>query len=449
MTRHISRRTVLKGFGTALALPFLDAMQPLAVAAKGGAAKPPVRLAWVYVPNGVHIWDWFPEGMGKDYRLSPLLETLKDLRNDLTVLSGLTLDKARANGDGPGDHARAMSVFLTGRQPRKTAGADIKIGISIDQFAAQKIGDRTRFPSLEIGCEQGRAAGNCDSGYSCAYSANLSWRSAATPQPKEVNPRLVFDRLFSSANRKEAAAARDRRARYRESILDLVAEDASDLRRQLGVADQHKLDEYLTGVREVEQRLARASQPDFKEVPPPKGVHRPDGIPRQYQDHVRLMGDLMVLAFQGDLTRIATFAFANDGSNRQYRNIGISEGHHELSHHGRNAAKLEKIRKINRFHLEQFGYVLGKLKGIREADGSTLLDNCMIVYGSGIGDGNRHNHDNLPILLAGKGGGTLHPGRHLSYPRETPLMNLYLAMLERVGVKADSFGDSTDRLLEL
>ncbi len=418
MTRRISRRTVLKGFGTALALPLLEGMQPLASAAPSLPSPPkrgrgvggervavPRRMAFLYVPNGIHMQDFTPKSTGKDFELPHLLEPLKELRSDFSVLSGLTADKARPNGDGPGDHARAMSVFLTGRQPRKTAGADIKVGISVDQVASQRIGERTRFPSLEIGCEAGRPAGNCDSGYSCAYSANLSWRSESTPQPKEIDPKLVFDRLFSAANAAEAAAARERRERYRKSILDLVAEDASDLKRQLGATDQRKLDEYLTGVRELEVRIAKAGKAEFKDVAPPN----------------------------------------NDGSNRPYRFVGVPEGHHDLSHHGGDKAKHEKIKKINRFHIGEVAYLLKRLKSIKEGNG-TLLDSCMIVYGSGIGDGNAHNHDNLPILLAGKGGGTLTPGQHVRFRRETPLTNLYVSMLDRVGVHVESFGDSTGRL---
>jgi hypothetical protein len=442
--KAVNRRTLLKGLGTALALPWLEAMVP-AVSAAAPAAKTPKRLAFVYVPNGVIIPDWRPRDAGRKFELPELLQALKDYRNDFSVLTGLTLDKARPNGDGPGDHARAMAAFLTGRQPRKTAGADIKLGTSVDQFAAQRLGEETRFPSLEIGCDRGLQAGNCDSGYSCAYSANLSWRSETTPQPKEVDPKAVFDRLFSSENRKEAAAARAKRDRYRQSILDAVARDAGDLKRQLGSGDQRKLDEYLSGVREVELRIQRAGLDKFKDVAPPKDAVRPTGVPRQYADHIHLLTDLMVLAFQGDATRVATFAFANEGSNRAYPWLSVSEGHHDLSHHGGNKVKQEKIKKINRFHLEQFGRLLGKLKAIREGDG-TLLDNCAIVYGSGNSDGNRHNHDDLPILLAGKGGGAFHPGQHLKFARNTPLMNLYLSMLDSVGIHATSFGDSTGHL---
>lgn len=445
---RISRRTVLQGLGTALALPALEAMTPRLAAA--AAPTSPKRLLFVYVPNGINMREWTPGTTGRDYELPSLLETLKEFRNDFSVLTGLTCDKARPNGDGPGDHARAMSAFLTGRQPRKTPGDNIKVGISVDQLAAQRVGEQSRFPSLEIGCEGGRQAGNCDSGYSCAYSSNLSWRSENTPQVKEIDPRQVFDRLFAGDNLKEAAAARARRDLYRKSILDLVAEDAAGLKKDLGAADQRKLDEYLSGVREIELRIARAAEDSKKESPTPKVTGaRPAGIPKEYRDHLRLMSDLLVLAFQGDVTRIATFAFANEGSNRPYPFIEVREGHHDLSHHGRNKEKLEKIRKINRFHLEQLAYLLGKLKGVKEAGGKTLLDQCAVVYGSGNSDGDRHNHDDLPILLAGHGGGGLHPGRHVRFSRETPLTNLFLSLLDNVGVNVPSFGDSTGRLTDL
>ncbi len=443
----ISRRTVLRGLGTALALPWLESMLPAAAdpAKAVLASASPKRMAFIYVPNGVHMSEWTPATTGRDWELPGLLETLKDFRKDFSILTGLTLDKARPNGDGPGDHARAMAAFLTGRQPRKTHGADIKVGMSVDQLAAQKLGETTRFPSLEIGCDRGMQAGNCDSGYSCAYSANLSWRSESTPQPKEIDPKQVFERLFSSENLKDAAAARARRERYRKSILDLVAEDASDLKKNLGIADQRKLDEYLSGVREVELRITRAGQ-QVKETPLPKGIVKPAGVPKHYEEHIRLLTDLMVLAFQGDVTRVASFVYANEGSNRAYPTLGVPEGHHDLSHHGGNKDKLAKIKKINQFHLTQLAHLLGKLKSIKEGEDRTLLDSCMLVYGSGNSDGNRHNHDDLPILLAGKGGGTLNPGQHLRFRRDTPLMNLYLSMLDRVGVKASSFGDSTGQL---
>jgi hypothetical protein len=438
---HISRRTVLKGLGTTVALPFLEAMLP-ATAFGAPAAKPPLRMAFVYVPNGKVIPDWTPKTEGAAYELSPTLQPLAPVKDKVAVMTGLAQRKAFANGDGPGDHARAMATFLTGCQAKKTAGADIKVGISVDQVAAQQIGKLTRFPSLELGCEQIRDAGNCDSGYSCAYSNNLSWRSESTPNYKEINPRAVFDRLFGNG---KADPEQDRRDLARKSILDFVAEDAADLKRQLGGADQRKLDEYLTGVREIERRLAQLqpAAPGQVNYPRPVGYSRD-----KYQEHMRLMGDLLALAFQGDLTRIATLVFANDGSNRSYRFIEVPEGHHDLSHHGNDKEKLAKIQKINRFHVEQFAYLLQKLDGIQEGAG-TLLDNCMIVYGSGISDGNRHNHNDLPILLAGKGGGTIKTGRHVRYPRDTPLNNLYLAMLDRMGAPVDVLGDSSGRLTGL
>jgi hypothetical protein len=438
----LSRRTVLKGLGTAVALPWLEAMLP-AVSLAGTAAKAaPRRMAFIYLPNGIHMPDWTPKEVGKNFTLPYILEPLKPFQEQLMVLSGLTLDKARPHGDGPGDHARAMSSFLTGCQPRKTHGADIKVGVSVDQVAALKIGKETKFPSLEIGCEGGRQAGSCDSGYSCAYSSNISWRTESMPLAKEVNPRLVFERLFSSQVKGEADSSRAKRERYQTSILDFIAEDANRLKMRLGATDQRKLDEYLTALREIEVRLTRAGKP-IEGLP--TGATRPTGIPKDYEEHLRLMSDLLALAFQADLTRVATFVFANDGSNRSYRSIGVPEGHHDLSHHGHDHKKQEKIRQINRFHISQLAYLLGKLKAVREA-GGTLLDNSMIVYGSGIGDGNRHNHDDLPILLAGKAGGSLPTGQHLRFPKETPLMNLYLSMLDRVGAPVDRLGDSTGRL---
>ncbi len=439
---RMSRRTALKGLGVSIALPCLEAMLPGSVLA--AQSRPPLRLAFLYVPNGVNMANWVPSREGKLEELPLTLRPLEPFRQQLTVLSGLTLDKARPNGDGPGDHARAMATFLTGRQARKTSGADIRIGISVDQLAAQKVGGATRFASLEIGCEGGKNSGNCDSGYSCAYSANLSWRGDATPMSKETNPRLVFERLFGAPG-KTTDEQQARRDNYKKSILDFVAEDASDLRRKLGSTDQHKLDEYLTGVREIEQRISK-SLPAV-EVGQAR-MTQPRGVPGDYGEHIRLMGDLLALAFQADLTRICSFVFANDGSNRSYRSIDVPEGHHDLSHHGRDKGKLTKLQKINEFHIKQLAYLLTKLRSIKEGD-SNVLDNSLIVYGSGIGDGNRHNHDDLPILLLGKGGGTISAGRHLVYRRNTPLMNLYLCLLDRMGLQEKSFGDSTGRLTGL
>ncbi|MFN4259679.1 MAG: DUF1552 domain-containing protein [Gemmataceae bacterium] len=442
---RISRRTMLKGLGTAIALPCLEGMAPLLAAGGRAAAPAPLRLAVVYVPNGINMVDWTPTGEGKNYELPSILRPLQPVRDKVLVLTGLTADKARANGDGPGDHARAMSAFLTGAQPRKTHGADIRAGISLDQLVAQRIGRETRFASLEIGCEGSRQVGNCDSGYSCAYSSCIAWRTESTPLPKEIDPRLVFERLFSGTARDEVKAARQKREQYNKSILDFVMEDTSQLRGQLGANDQRKLDEYLSSIREIEHRLSRL---DREPTPAPSGFDKPAGVPRDYRDHLRIMSDLLVLAFRTDLTRVNTFVYANEGSNRNYAAIGVSEGHHYLSHHGNDPAKKEKIRKINHFHMEQFAYFLRQLDTIPEGDG-TLLDHCMILYGCGNSDGNRHNHDDLPILLAGGGGGTLQSGRHIRYPKETPLTNLFLSMLDRLGIHEPRFGDSTGRLTGL
>jgi hypothetical protein len=436
----LSRRAVLKGMGVSIALPFLEAMLPSTLAGTA-ATKIPMRLAYLYVPNGVHMADWRPKDEGPLGALPATLEPLTPFKDRMMVLTGLTLDKARAHGDGGGDHARAMSSFLTGRQPRKTHGADICAGISADQVAAEHVGKTTRFPSLEIGCEGGQNSGSCDTGYSCAYSSNLSWRSEALPMTKEIDPSLVFERLFGTPT----GGTDTRRQRYSQSILDFVTEDASRLESKLGSTDRRKLDEYLSGVREIEQRLQRA-QP-VVEVGQSK-IKRPVGIPRDYADHIKLMADLLALAFQGDLTRVSTFVFANEGSNRSYKQIGIPEGHHDLSHHNNNKDKQAKLHTINQFHISMVAYLLGKLQGIQEGDG-TVLDHSMIVYGSGNSDGNAHNHDDLPILLMGKGGGTLKPGRHVRYAKETPLMNLHLSLLDRMGAPVPTQGDSTGRLNSL
>jgi hypothetical protein len=436
----ISRRTVLRGLGTALALPWLEAMGPLTSWAAGTspAKAAPNRMAFLYVPNGKNMADWTPRAEGAGFELPAILEPLRPVKDDLLVLTGLTADKARPHGDGGGDHARAMAAFLTGCQPRKTDGTDIRAGISVDQVAAARVGDQTRLASLEIGCEQGAMAGNCDSGYSCVYSSAMSWRSATQPLAKEVNPKLVFERLFGAG----ADAERARRDQRRKSILDVVREDSSDLENRLGAGDRRKLDEYFTAVRDIEQRIERAAR--LPEVKAPDYA-RPAGVPTKYEEHLRLMCDLLVLAFQADVTRVCSFVLANEGSNRPYPFIGVPEGHHDLSHHGGDEKKKAKIRDINRFHVSQLAYLLTKLKSIPEGDG-TLLDHCMVVYGSGNSDGNRHNHDDLPVLLAGHGCGTLEPGRHLRYPTETPLNNLWLSLLDRIQIHLPSLGDSSGKL---
>ena len=435
----------MRGLGTALTLPLLDAMLP--ETALGGPQQEagPLRTAFLYVPNGKHMPDWTPAQEGAGYELPWILEPLRDLKNDFSVLSGLTHQKANANGDGGGDHARALTTFLTGTQAKKTFGADIRAGVSVDQLAAAQVGRQTRFASLEIGAEAGGQSGNCDSGYSCAYSSNMAWRSETQPVPKESNPKLIFERLFTNGREGESAEARAKRERYNRSVLDFVADDARRLQEQLGAVDRRKLDEYLTAVRELERRIAQASKPvDTKSL----GFEKPVGVPDGYEAHLRILGDLLALAFQTDTTRVSTYVFANEGSNRSYAFMNVPEGHHDLSHHGNDKAKQDKIRQINRFHVTQLAYFLAKLKSVKEGSG-TLLDRCMIVYGSGIGDGNAHNHDNLPVLLAGRGGGALEPGRHVKYDNGTPMTNLFLALLDRLGAKVDRLGDSTGRLAKL
>jgi hypothetical protein len=443
--QHLPRRTFLKGFGTAIALPLLDSMIPAFAAADRAGAKPPIRLAFAYVPNGIVMQQWTPQAEGAAFDLPKLLEPVAPFREKVLVLSGLTHNGGRALGDGPGDHARAAASFLTGVHPKKTAGADIQAGISADQVAAKTIGGATKFPSLELGCEDGRLVGNCDSGYSCAYSNSISWKTPSTPLPPEINPRSVFERLFAGWETGEDPAARARRLRYNRSILDYVMEDTQRLEGRLGPTDRRKLDEYLTAVREIETRIQKTEKQSAEFTPP---LGKPDGIPIDYADHSHLLFDLLAVAFQADLTRVATFMLAREGSTRAYREIGISDAHHPLTHHRGNSEMIAKVAQINRYHMEQFAYFLGRLDSIREGDG-TLLDHSMIVYGSGLSDGNRHSHDHLPCLLAGSAAGSLRTGRHLVYPAETPMTNLYLAMLERVGVKSEHLGDANGELNHL
>ena len=432
---EISRRHVLRGLGVTLALPWLEAMRPLSAVLAGPDGGLPRRMAFIYMPNGAHMPAWTPEATGALGPLPSSLEPLADLKDDLLVLSGLAQDGGFAHGDGPGDHARAMASFLTGTHPFKTEGANLRAGISVDQVAAHRVGLATRLPSLEIGCDPSAQAGACDSGYSCAYSSNLSWRSESLPMPKEVNPRLVFERLFAPAG--------PGRAR-RKHLLDFVQADARTLSGRLGAGDRRKVDEYLSSIREIEQRIDRAG----RDAPPPEGYAVPEGVPADYPEHARLMYDMIFLAFQADVTRVATFVLANEVSNRSYPFLGVPEGHHELSHHGGKASNQEKLAKINRFHVGLYAAFLARLKATREGDGS-LLDNCMVVLGSSIGDGDRHNHDDLPVVMAGRGGGTLKTGRHLKYSGKTPLNNLFLSMLDRMHAPTDALGDSNGRLPDL
>lgn len=438
----LSRRQVLRGLGTVMSLPFLESagFRAFAAEAKKTAVKP-MRAAWLYIPNGVNVEKWMPSGEGTGYQLSPSLKELGKHRDDFMVVSGLMQDFARSHGNGGGDHARATATFLTGCMPKKTAGADIHVGISVDQIAARKIGHLTRLSSLELSTDGQRSSGKCDSGYSCAYQFNLAWKNETMPMAPEMDPRLVFERMFgigsSAGSGQEAARAR----RMQKSILDTVLSEAKSLQGKVSTGDRRKLDEYFSSVRDIEQRIERAEK--FSAEMPDMNI--PEGVPDSYEEHIRVMFDLMTLAFQTDTTRLATFMLAHDGSNRSFPELGVPDAHHYLSHHQSDPQKLEKIAKIDQFYLRQFGYFLEKMKSVKEGD-KTLLDSSMIVFGGGIGDGNRHNHDNLPILLAGRAGGTLTPGRRVVLPGETPMTNLYLSMLDRLGVPAEKVGDSTGRL---
>ena len=441
---QIPRRTFLRGLGAAIALPSLEAMLPSRALAAGNA-KFPTRMAFVYIPNGVVQQNWNVSGTGKDFRISHILEPLSKHRKDLTIFSGLAHQKARANGDGAGDHARANATFLTGCQARKTSGANIKLGVSVDQVAARQLAGKTRFPSLELSSDGVRLSGRCDSGYSCAYQFNLSWKNETTPMPPESNPKAVFDRLFSGGNKKEADEGRGRRERYRKSILDFAQEDAKRLEKKLGYSDKQKLGEYLSSIREVEKSIEVASRSD---VELPAGYSAPSGKPRDFGEHVRLMGDMMALAFQTDSTRVATYLLAHDGDNRSYPHLGVRQGHHSISHHRNAKDKLAALTKINRYHCTLLAHFLDRLKVLKEG-GGTLLDHSMIVYGAAIGDGNRHTHHDLPVLLAGKGNGAIRTGRHIHCPTNTPMANLFLNMLDIMGTPTERLGDSTGRLKAL
>ncbi|HBN75336.1 MAG TPA: hypothetical protein DD473_05875 [Planctomycetaceae bacterium] len=433
----------MRGAGVVMGLPWLEAMMSSTSFAAAPTAAVPTRMAFVFFANGAIMKDWTVKGEGKDFELSKTLSSLAPVKDDCLFLSGLTHDKARANGDGGGDHARNSASFLTASQPRKTGGADIQVGISVDQVAAQKIGTQTLLPSLEIGIEGGRQAGVCDSGYSCAYQSNIAWRSPNQPVAKEINPKLAFERLFGMSLT-DVKKSQDRDF-YRTSILDAVSEDASKLSGRLGKTDRQKLDEYFTSVREIEQRIGRAA-PQKRQLPPEFEI--PQGVPADVDAHIPLMYDILTLAFQTDSTRVATFMLANGGSNRTYSHLNVKGAHHQLSHHRDDADKVADIQKIDQYLAKEFARFVQKLKTIPEGEG-TLLDHSMILYGSGISDANRHRHEDLPIVVAGKASGQLQTGRHLVYEKETPMANLYLSMLDRMGTPIDAFGDSTGRLTNL
>lgn len=439
---EMTRRALLRGAaGAALAVPFLESW-PFSVA-RAEPARPPLRMLFIMVPNGVLVPRWTPRGEGADFELSPTLEPLAKHRESLLVLSGLAVDGARPHGDGPGDHARAGASFLTCAHPRKTGGADIEVGVSVDQVAAKVLGDGTPFASVELGTEPSAQAGSCDSGYSCAYSSNLAWSSPSSPLAKEINPRRAFERLFLDGEGL-TPDARAKRDRLRASVLDAVRDDARKAREKLSGNDRRKLDEYLESVRALEKRLGATTRPKAT-AGEPRMVEPPPGVPSDYADHIRRLHDVVALAFETDTTRVATIMCGNEGSNRSYPSIDVPDGHHDLSHHGKDEDKLAKIAKIDRFHAEQLAYLLDQLASRKEGSG-TLLDSTLVVYGSAIGDGDAHNHDELPILLAGGRALGVASGRHVRHKRDTSLANLYLALLRRAGVKAERFADSTEPL---
>ncbi|MDA7881219.1 DUF1552 domain-containing protein [Akkermansiaceae bacterium] len=442
----LGRRGFLRGLGAAVTLPALESMRPLLAATASRVATTasgsPLRMAYLYIPNGVNLEHWRPSGTAANPKLGKSMAPLEGLKDHFQIFTGFSHQHATAGKDGAGDHARSNATFLTGQRAKKTSGADIKVGVSVDQIAARAAQDLTRLPSLELTCDGVRKSGKCDSGYSCAYQFNLSWRSDTQPMTPEGNPRLVFERLFGAGSAQERKKSLSRRMGSQKSILDFISDDAKAMQRRLGRNDQHKLDEYLTGVREIERRIGKAET--FNSIDP--GVPAPEGTPNNYAEHMQLMMDMMVLAFQTDSTRVSTFLMAHDGSNRNFKEIGVSEGHHNLSHHKSQKDNLEKIQKIDQFYLTQLAYFFQKMKDTEDVDGKSLLDNSMIVYGSGIADGNRHNHNDLPIIVGGGGGGALTPGRHVDLGEEVPLSNLYVRMLNEFGVDAKRFGDSTGAL---
>jgi len=444
----LSRRHFLRGLGACIALPAFESFAPVRLfgASTGAAKTAPVRMAFVYVPNGTIPASWWPEGdAGNNFDLSPTLQPLEKVRHQLQVISGLDDVSADPGPDGGGDHARAGGTFLTGVRIKKTAGSNICAGTSIDQVVARQVGHLTRFPSLELTCDAVRKAGNCDTGYSCVYEYNLAWRSATQSLAPEPNPRLVFERLFGAGPPNERAANLKRRQEEQQSILDFVMDDADAVERKLNGRDRQKLDQYLTGVREIEQRIERAER--MPVVNP--AADAPAGIPPNFEEHIALMFDMLTLAFQTDSTRVATLLMAGEGSNRTFTEIGLSEGHHNLTHHRNEQAMIDKVKQIDLWYVKQLAKFLEKMDQTKDIDGRSLLHNSMIVYGSGNADGNRHTHTNLPILLAGSGGGALKGGRYVKV-NSAPLTNLFLSMADQMGVQGlERHGDSTGRLKEI
>ena len=436
--KALPRRTFLKGVGATLSLPLLDAMVPAATALAKTPAKPVRRLGYVFMPMGCDITRWTPPGGEKLDKLSPILSSLEPVKQDVTIVSNLELANAY-----PGSHATSNSAFLSAAKAKVTESTDYYLGTTADQIAARHIGQSTQLPSLEMAMDLLKLVGQCDNGYACVYQNNLSWSSPTTPLPAEAHPRIVFESLFG-----EGGTAKERRVALREraSLLDSVSEEITRLQRELGPADRAKLEEYLTAVREVERRIQTAESDGAKNQLP--DLDRPLGVPASYAEHARLMFDLQVLALQGDVTRVTTFQLARETSNRTYPEIGVPDPHHPLSHHGNNAEKVARMAKINSFHVSLFAEFVQKLKKTTDGNGS-LLDHSLYLYGSGMGNPNVHDHTNLPTIVAGGAAGKMRGGRHIQYDKPTPLANLHLSLLNKVGVPVESFADSTGTVDEL
>lgn len=450
--RAFHRRHFLKGVGAAVALPAFESLPAVRLFAADSppalattATGAPLRTAFVFFPNGAIPDAWWPRGEGSDFEFSRTLEPLEPLKDFVQIMGGLDHKNAEAGPDGAGDHARGGGTFLTGVRLKKSA-TNVRAGVSIDQVLAREVGSCTRLPSLELTCDSVRKSGVCDSGYACAYQFNLSWSSPTTPMTPEANPRLAFERLFGEGPPGERQANAELRRQRQRSVLDFVREDARDMRRRLNARDNQKLDQYLTGVRELEARITKA---ESFAAPPDPGIDAPAGVPKDYAEYVQLMYDMLLLAFQSDSTRVGTLLLAHDGSNRSFEDIGILEGHHELTHHQNRPDWIQKVTEIDLWYARQFARFLSRLRETIDVDGNSLLHNSMIVYGGGNADANRHTHRNLPILLAGAGGGSLQGGRLVQHGSQ-PVSNLFLSLADRCGLKnLDQFGDSTGRLEDI
>jgi hypothetical protein len=437
--KPIGRRTLLRGMGTVMALPLLEAMSSSATAAEQ-AASGAKRLQVIYTPNGMMMENWTPAATGEGYALSPILKPLEPYRNKFTVFTGLSHVQAEALGDGAGDHGRCCGGYLTGTHVKKTEGADITAGVSMDQVVARQFGEKTQIPSIEVGLEPPSLVGSCDSGYSCAYTNTLSWANDSTPLPVTINPREVFERLFGDGDSLDAKS-RLAQLRRQASILDFVAQDAKRLSTRMGAGDKHKIDEYLTSVRDIEKRIQKVEQGGAEATALP-AYARPSGVPDAFVDYAHMMIDLQVLAMQADITRVSSFMIGREVSGRSYPEIGVPDAHHPLSHHGHDPEKIAKLTKINVLHMEQVAYYLKRMSETKEGEGS-LLDHTLVMAGASLADPNNHDHRALPVLVAG---GLLKGNRHVTVTKDTPMTNLMLSMMDTLGVEVHSIGDSTGRL---